>query len=99
MLAYVALNSCETDSTGQGVRCPNGELRVKRPFTIRRLHIGVRRGEVRQVSFSKRRDIFEGVSSSGNDFTIIQPTSAVDATATYTCQTHQGSAGCLAGRW
>jgi hypothetical protein len=98
-IAYQALNSCNR-SAGTGARCPNGQLHLARPLTARALHIGTRRGQVRQTEFSRERDVFEGTSTSGNTFTIIQrPTANLETSNTYVCHTAIAGAGCLGRRW
>jgi hypothetical protein len=98
-IAYQALHSCDR-SAHPGERCPNGQLHLARPVTARALHIGTRRGQVRQTGFSRDRDVFEGVSTSGNTFTIIQrPTANLETSNTYVCHTVIAGAGCLGRRW
>jgi len=98
-IAYQALNSCNRMG-GTGERCLNGELHLAAPLTARALHIGTRPGQVRQTAFSSDRDVFKGVSTSGNTFTIIQrPTANLEASNTDVCRTAIAGAGCLGRRW
>jgi hypothetical protein len=98
-IAYQALNSCNR-MAGTGERCPNGQLHLAPPLTARALHIGTRPGQVRQTEFSGVRDVFEGVSTSGNTFTIIQrPIANLETSNTYLCRTAVTGAGCVGRRW
>lgn len=98
-IAYQALNSCNR-MAGTGERCPNGQLHLAAPLTARALHVGTRPGEVRQKAFTRARDVFEGVSTSGNTFTVIQrPTAYGETHNTYVCRTAIAGAGCLGRRW
>jgi hypothetical protein len=98
-IAYQALISCHP-TVGAGERCQNGQLHLAPPLTARTLHIGTRPGQVRQTEFSRSRDVFKGVSTSGNTFTIIQrPTANLETSDTYVCRTAIAGAGCLGRRW